>query len=141
MDDTRRRLCWHGVFLFFLALLSGVFMPVNTNPRMALAAHTAGIGSGTFLAVVGALWNEMRLGERSEAIAVVLLLFGLYGGWLVLQLAAIWGTSGMTPVAGAGHAGAPWQELLVGVGLTTTGVALLVACVLLLRGLGRRAPA
>src|SRR5437870_13615589 len=65
----RRRLFWHGIFLFFLGLLSGVFVQTTVNPRMGLAAHTSGVASGTFLAVLGAVWSELRLGTRADGAA------------------------------------------------------------------------
>ena len=98
----RRRLFWHGIFLFFLGLLSGVLVQTMTNPRMGLAAHTSGVASGTFLAVLGAVWSELRLGTRAEGAAYWLAVYGAYAGWAAVQLAAIFGTSRMTPIAGAG---------------------------------------
>jgi len=137
--DTRRRLFWHGIFLFFLGLLSGVFVQTMTNPRMGLAAHTSGVASGTFLAVLGAVWSELRLGTRAEDAAYWLAVYGAYAGWAAVQLAAILGTNRMTPIAGAGHAAPAYQEAIVSFGLVTGAATLLLACVLLLRGLGRRA--
>jgi len=137
--DRRRRLYWHGIFLFFLSLLSGVFMQTMTNPRMGLAAHTSGVASGTFLAVLGALWSELRLGARAEGAACWLAVYGAYAGWAAVQLGAIFGTSRMTPIAGAGHTAPAYQEAIVNFGLATGAAALLVACTLLLWGLrGRR---
>jgi len=137
--DQRRRLFWHGIFLFFLGLLSGVLVQRMTNPRMGLAAHTSGVASGTFLAVLGAVWSELRLGTRAEGAAYWLAVYGAYAGWAAVQLAAIFGTSRMTPIAGAGHNAPAYQEAIVNFGLATGAAALLVACTLLLRGLrGRR---
>src|SRR2546422_488427 len=141
VHDTRRRFFWHGIFLFFLGLLSGVFVQTMTNPRMGLAAHTSGVTSGTFLAVLGAIWSEVRLGTRAEATAYRLAFYGAYAGWAAVQLAAIFGTIRMTPIAGAGHAASAYQEAMVTFGLVPGAAALLLACVLLLRGLGRHAAA
>ena len=91
--DTRRRLFWHGILLFFLGLLSGVLVQTMTNPRMGLAAHTSGVASGTFLAVLGAVWSEVRLGARAAVVAYWLAVYGAYAGWAAVQLAAIFGTS------------------------------------------------
>ena len=133
--DRRRRLFWHGIFLFFLGLLSGVFVQTMTNPRMGLAAHTSGVASGTFLAVLGAVWSELRLGTRADGAAYWLAVYGAYAGWAAVQLAAIFGTSRMTPIAGAGHTAPAYQEAIVSFELATGAAALLVACALLLWGL------
>src|SRR5207244_9234108 len=101
VHDTRRRLFWHGIFLFFLGLLSGVFVQTMTNPRMGLAAHTSGVASGTFLAVLGAVWSELRLGTRADGAAYWLAVYGAYAGWAADQLAANFGPSRLTPNAGA----------------------------------------
>jgi hydroxylaminobenzene mutase len=136
--DRRRRLFWHGIFLFLLGLLSGVFVQTMTNPRMGLAAHTSGVASGTFLAVLGALWSELRLGTRADGAAYGLAVYGAYAGWAAVQLGAVFGTSRMTPIAGAGHTAPAYQEAIVSAGLVTGAAALLVACGLLLWGLRRR---
>ena len=137
--DRRRRLFWHGIFLFSLALLSGVFTQTMTSPRMGLAAHTSGVASGTFLAVLGALWSELRLGTRADGAAYWLAIYAAYAGWAAVQVGAIFGTSRMTPIAGAGHTAPAYQEAIVSFGLVTGAAALLLACALLLWGLrGRR---
>src|SRR5437867_10413512 len=77
--DRRRRLFWHGIFLFFLGLVVGAFVQRMTNPRMGLSAHLGGVMTGTFLAVLGAAWTELRLSPRAESAAYWLALFGSYG--------------------------------------------------------------
>src|SRR3989442_2480379 len=101
--DRRRRLFWHGIFLFFLGLLAGAFVQRMTNPRMGLSAHLGGVMTGTFLAVLGAVWTELRLSPRAESAAYWLALFGAYGSSASLLLPAILRTSSATPIAGAGH--------------------------------------
>ena len=114
--DRRRRLFWHGILLFFLGLVVGAFVQRMTNPRMGLSAHLGGVMTGTFLAVLGALWGELRLSTRAESAAYWLALFGAYGSSASLFLAAILGTSSMTPIAGAGHTAPAWQEAMVNLG-------------------------
>src|SRR2546428_1161894 len=104
-----RRLVWHGIFLFFLGLVVGMFVPLMTNPRMALSAHVGGVMTGIFLAVLGAVWGELRLAPRAETSAYWLALFGNYGSSPSLLLAALFRTSTMTPIAGAGHKAPPGQ--------------------------------
>src|SRR3989442_13051466 len=108
--DRRRRLFWHGIFLFFLGLLAGAFVQRMTNPRMGLSAHLGGVMTGTFLAVLGALWTELRLSPRAESAAYWLALFGAYGSSAALLLAPILGPSNATPNAGARHPASAWQK-------------------------------
>jgi len=136
--ETRRRLFWHGVFLFLLGLLAGVAVPAFANPRMGLAAHLAGVMSGTFLAVLGALWGELRLSPRMTAVAFWLVLYGMYVGWAAVLLAAVFDTSMLTPMAGAGHTAAAWQEAVVNAALLTSAPAAIAACLPILWGLRGR---
>ena len=46
--DSKRRLIWHGTFLFLLGLLTGFVEQQFNNPRMGLAAHLEGVMNGTF---------------------------------------------------------------------------------------------
>src|SRR5438552_3971228 len=39
VDDSKRRLMWHGMLLFLLGLLTGLVEQHFSNPRMGLAAH------------------------------------------------------------------------------------------------------
>jgi len=59
--DAKRRLLWHGILIFLLGLLAGAFAPWLTNPRMGVAAHVGGVLSGTFLILVGLIWEEIKL--------------------------------------------------------------------------------
>jgi (hydroxyamino)benzene mutase len=138
--EYRRRLLWHGMALFLIGLLTGLAQPHFTNIRMALAAHLEGVMNGTLLIAVGAIWNEVRLSPRASAAAYWTLLVGTYGNWLVTTAAAVLGTAALSPITGAGHAGAAWQETLVTLGFVTIGVAIISASVLLLWGLRSKAP-
>jgi (hydroxyamino)benzene mutase len=57
VEDTNRRVMWHGMFLFLLGLLTGFAEPRFANMRMGLAAHLEGVMNGTFLIALGAIWN------------------------------------------------------------------------------------
>jgi len=138
MDDSRRRLIWHGAFLFLLGLITGLLETKFANVRMALAAHLEGVMNGTFLIAVGAIWPEVALGTRAKSAAWWLLLFGAYANWGFTSLAALLGTAALSPVTGAGHSAEPWQEALVTAGFMSVGIAIIAATVLLLVGLGRR---
>lgn len=69
MEDSKRRLLWHGMFLFLLGLLTGFVEGQFTNARMGLAAHLEGVMNGTFLVALGAVWAEVRLSPRLKAAA------------------------------------------------------------------------
>lgn len=138
-DRQARRLLAAGAILFLVGLLSGLAVPVVTNPRMGLAAHLEGVMNGTFLIAVGAVWTRLVLSTRQRTAAAGLLLYGTYANWLFITLAALLGTSAATPLAGAGHAGAPWQEDLVTAGLVTVAIAMIAATALLALGFVRRA--
>ena len=134
-NDAQRRLCWHGVFLLLLGLLTGALIPVVTNPRMGLSAHLAGVQNGIVLVLFGLIWQRLSLSERGGRAAFRLSLFSMYAVWAATLLGAIFGTSRATPIAGAGHHAAVWQELLVSVLLGTGAAAILVATVIVLYGL------
>ncbi len=92
MANTKRRLLWHGMFLFLLGLLTGFVELKFANRRMGLAAHLEGVMNGTFLIALGAAWTEVHLSTRLEATAYWGALYGTYANWGVTTLAAILGT-------------------------------------------------
>ena len=55
-----RRLLWQGVFLFLLALLTGLGAGLVENPRMALSSRLEGVMNGLFLLVLGLFWGHLR---------------------------------------------------------------------------------
>jgi hydroxylaminobenzene mutase len=137
--EARRRLLRHGVLIVLVSLIEGGFVPIFTNPRMAVAAHVGGITTGLLTALFGLVWAELRLGTGAQR---ALFWLGVYQAWSQtagLILAAAFGTSRTTPLAGAGHAGAPWQEAVVAVLLTTGAIAVLACCALVVHGLRRPA--
>jgi hydroxylaminobenzene mutase len=137
MDDSKRRLIWHGMFLFLLGLLTGFVEQQFANPRMGLAAHLEGVMNGTFLIAVGAIWTEVKLPPRSKVAAYWGLLYGTYANWAVTALAAVFGTAAMSPISAAGHSGQPWQEAVVTIGFISVGLVIVAASVLVLWGLRR----
>lgn len=139
VEDSKRRLIWHGMFLFLLGLLTGFAEQQFSNPRMGLAAHLEGVMNGTFLIALGAVWTEVRLSPRLKAGAYWSALYGTYGNWTTTTLAAIFGAASLSPITGAGHRALPWQELVVTSSFTTIGIAIVVSSVLVLWGLRRAA--
>jgi (hydroxyamino)benzene mutase len=139
MEDSKRSLIWHGMFLFFLGLLTGFAEQKFANPRMGLAAHLEGVMNGTFLIALGAVWTEVRLSSRAKAAAYWTALYGTYANWTITTLAAVFGASSLSPITGAGHSAQPWQEVLVKFGFQSVGIAIVASSVIILWGLRRRA--
>lgn len=137
VNDSRRRLLWHGMSLFLLGLLTGFVEQNFSNPRMGLAAHLEGVMNGTFLVAVGAIWTEVRLSSRLKGAAFWGGLYGTYANWAVTALAAIFGTGAMSPITAAGRSGQPWQESLVTFGFMSVGIAIVASSILVLWGLRR----
>ena len=136
-DRISRKIVAAGAILFLLGLITGFIIPLLENSRMGLASHLEGVMNGTFLIAVGAVWTRLVLSTGFERTAFWLLLYGTYANWLLVLLAAFFGTSEMTPIAGAGHSGLPWQETLVTAGLSSVGIAMLIACIILVIGFVR----
>ncbi len=139
MEDTKRRLLWHGMFLFLIGLLTGLVEQEFNNPRMGLAAHLEGVLNGIVLVALGAIWSDVRLPPRLKAAAYWSALYGTYANWAVTTLAAALGTTAMSPVTSAGHSAQPWQENVVTFGFVSVGVAMIAASILILWGLRRTA--
>ena len=112
-------LCFSGVLLFFLGLLTGFGIPAFRSGRLGLSAHLTGVQSGTFLIAAGLLWPSLRLGSWS-VIVCHLLWLSLYAIWISLVLAALFGAGRGLPIAGQG--------------MTTTRAKQTVVSVLLIGG-------
>jgi hydroxylaminobenzene mutase len=141
MEDSKRRLIWHGMFLFLLGLLTGFVEQKFANPRMGLAAHLEGVMNGTFLVALGAVWMEVRLPSKLKAAAYWSALYGAYINWVATALAAVWGAAALSPIIGAGHSGLPWQETFITALFMSVGLAIVGSSVLVLWGLRRAATA
>ncbi len=132
----KRRLVRDGVFLLFLGLLTGLAIPGLKNPRMGLSAHLEGILAGMFLILLGGVvWQQLKLSGRQALFAFWLSLYGAYTTWAYTLLGAFWGTSRLTPIAGAGYSAPAWQETLVQAALVSEVAAILLAFGLILYGL------
>ena len=139
MEDSKRRLLWHGMFLFLLGLLVGFVEQKFTNVRMGLAAHLEGVMNGIFLVALGAVWTEVRLSPRLKVAVYWGALYGTYANWALTTLAAILGTAALSPITAAGHSAQPWQESVVTVGFMSVGIVIVATSILVLWGLRRRA--
>jgi hydroxylaminobenzene mutase len=137
VEDSKRRLLWHGMFLFLLGLLTGFAELQFTNVRMGLAAHLEGVMNGTFLVALGAIWAEVRLSPPLKVAAYWSALYGTYANWAVTTLAAIFGTAALSPISAAGHSAQSWQESVVTFGFISVGIVIVAASILVLWGLRR----
>ena len=136
--DRARGLFWHGMALVLLGLLFGTVVQSVANPRIGLSAHTGTIMNGILVVAMGAFWTQLALAPRLETLAYWLVVDGSYLNAVSLFLAGVFGTSRSTPLHGAGHAGSPWQEVLVAAGLTVGAIAVLAGCALAFWGLRRQ---
>jgi hypothetical protein len=92
MENTSRRLMWHGMFLFLIGLITGFLEQHFANIRMGLAAHLEGVMNGIFLLALGGAWNAVNLRPAIKATAYWTVLYGSYMNWVFTILAAIFGT-------------------------------------------------
>jgi hydroxylaminobenzene mutase len=139
MDNFKRRLLWHGMFLFLIGLFTGFAETSFSNPRMGLAAHLEGVMNGTFLIALGAIWLEVKLPTKLKAVTFWMALYGTYTNWAITTLAACFGTGALSPITAAGLGAQAWQEQLVTFGFMSCGLAIIVAAICVLRGLRRGA--
>lgn len=135
--QPNRSLLFHGAVILLLALLAGVLVatPGVANPRMAVAAHVAGLVTGPILFCLGLAWSQLRLAPRTLVLTERLLVASLYLNFAFVLAAALLGTSASTPIAGAGHAGSAWQEGFVTAGFGVAVLGVSVAFVLVAVGL------
>jgi len=94
--------------------------------------------NGTFLMVVGAIWHHVDLQRPLTRVCFWLLVYGTFANWLSVTLGALFGAGRMMPIAGGGTTAQPWQEFIVGAGLISLSVAMVLGCGLLVWGLFRR---
>jgi hydroxylaminobenzene mutase len=132
-----RRMVWHGMLLFLLGLGVGILVPAFANPRMGLSAHVGTVLNAAVLIALGAAWSAIALSARAQRAAFGLLVWGSYGGCAGLVLAAIFNTHASTPINGAPHPAAWWQEALVYATLSIPGLAVIAGTAIALRGYGR----
>jgi hydroxylaminobenzene mutase len=138
MEQSGRKLMWHGMFLFLLGLLTGFAETHVANVRMGLAAHLEGVMNGTFLLALGAAWSSVTIPAGLKAAGYWLALYGTYGNWVMTLAAAILGTAALSPVTAAGHSGTALQERLVTAGFMSVGIAIVAASLIVLWGLSKK---
>lgn len=124
-----------GAALFLLGLINGLAVPYFENPRMGLSAHLAGVQNALVLIAFGLMWKYLALSSKALKLCSMLSTYSMYSIWVSLVLAAAWGTSSATPIAGAGFMGSSTQELIVNILLYSGSLAIIVASVQVLLGL------
>ncbi len=137
MENSNRRLAWHGMLLFLIGLITGFAEPSFANVRMGLAAHLEGLMNGTFLLALAAIWGGVFLGPAPKAVAYWTGLYGTYGNWVFTTTAAIWGTAALSPITGPPKGVESWKETIVTLGFLSVGITIVTASVLILWGLRR----
>lgn len=137
-DSHSRTLVGLGALLFLLGLMTGVLVPAVRSPRIGLSAHLEGVMNGTFLMVLGAIWHHVHLSQPLSRLCCSLRVYGTFANWLSVLLGAAFGAGRLMPIAGGGVSAQPWQEFVVGFGLISLSVAMVVGCGLLTWGLFRR---
>lgn len=135
LETQAHLLLVNGLFLFILGLVNGFVIPFFTNSRMGLSAHLAGVQNGMVLLIFGLLWPKISLSDSMLQITFWLSLFSMYAIWFGLMLAAIWGTSRSTPIAGKGFRASKMKEQIVRFIIVIASVAILIASIALLFGL------
>jgi len=103
-------LCFSGVLLFLLGLVTGFAIPALKSPRIGLSAHLAATQMGVALIAFGFLWERLTFWNGWSAPLAHVLWISFYIVWLAILMGAFWGTGKAMPIAGAGHVAAKWQE-------------------------------
>lgn len=134
-----RGLLRSGFVVLLLAFLIGLAIPLFLNPRAALAAHVTGVISAVLLIALAVVWDALGLAPGRAKLVRGLYLYGSYASLVAGVLAAIWGTSKITPIAGAGFHASAVKELVVQAIFVSLGLALLAATALVVLSLYRRA--
>ena len=131
----KNKLILYGMILFLLGLLNGVVIPNFENPRMGLSAHLAGVQNAFVLILFGLIWKNLALSQSMLRCCFWFSIYSMYSIWLSLALAAAWGTSSATPIAGAGYSGSHNQEIIVNLLLYSGSLAIIIASIQIIIGL------
>ena len=102
MTNAADILCFAGVLLFLIGLLTGFAIPRCRSPRLGLSAHLTAVQSGAFLLGLGLLWPRLTLASAWSEVLANGTWASLYLIWLSLLLAAVFGAGRGLPIAGGG---------------------------------------
>jgi len=90
------------------------------------------------LIALSVVWEALGLSAGRAKLVRGLYLYGTYASLAAGVLGAVWGTSRVTMIAGAGFHASATKELVVQVLFVSLGLALLAATVLVVLSLYRR---
>lgn len=127
-----------GFVLIFLAFLTGIVIPLLTNPHLGVSAHLNAIIGGIILVLLGLIDKALILTANTRKIMTWSWLYAIYLNWFTTLLGGIWGTSKLTPVAGAGFSASALQETIVSILLISLVLASFVGCAIVIYGLRGR---
>lgn len=127
-----------GFLLVLVAMAGGLAIPSFLNSKMGVAAHVTGLLDGLLLVAVAFAWPTLRFSAGRGKLVRGLFLYAAYAAWMVAVLAAVWGTSRLTPIGGAGFHASPPKELLVQIVLVSQALAHIVGLLFVVVALFRR---
>lgn len=130
-----RNLLRLGFILIFISFLTGAIIPLFKNPHLAVSAHLNAIIGGIILVILGIIFDKLNLSATARKIMTWSWIYAIYMNWLATLLGAIWGTSKLTPVAGAGFAGSALQETIMSIMLGSLVLASFIGGGILIYGL------
>ena len=133
-----RKLLGLGFILVFVSFLTGLVIPLVKNPQLAVSAHLNAIIGGLILVIVGIISPVLNLTATTRKIMTWSWIYAVYMNWLATLLGGIWGTSRLTPVAGAGFTGSSREENIVSVLLISLVLASFIGCAIVIWGLRGR---
>jgi (hydroxyamino)benzene mutase len=124
-----------GFILVFLSFLTGLVIPLVKNPQLAVSSHLNAIIGGIILVILGVISTILTLSDSNRKIMIWSWIYATYMNWAVTLLGGIWGTSRLTPVAGAGFTASTLQENIVSVLLISLVLASFIGCAIVIWGL------
>lgn len=111
--QTERMLLRSSFFLFLLALITGLAIPVFHNPRLGLSAHLTGVLNSFVLAALAVAWPHLHSSAARKKALKAMFLASAYTIWFSNVLSAAWGTNWLTPLAGRGFHATYSHEVIV----------------------------
>ncbi|MDE3245624.1 MAG: hypothetical protein KGN80_06015 [Acidobacteriota bacterium] len=130
------RLLQVAILQFIFAALVGLAIPLFKAPRLALSAHLIALLQGLFLIGLGILWPRLRITSGQSRFAFWLLVYQGIAAPISNLLASVWGAGGsIVPMASGGAHGTAFQEVIVNVGLRTSGATLIIGLLFVAWGL------
>jgi len=120
-------LCFAGVLLFLIGLLTGFAIPACRSPRLGLSAHLTAVQSGAFLLGLGLLWPRLAMATAWSNVLANTAWVSLYMVWLSLLLAAIFGAGRGLPIAGGGITTTAAKQTTVTVLMAVGSLAIVAA--------------